>query len=571
MRTRASKTTGNRKSGSRWRPYLEALEARRLLAVWADFNNDGYGDLAVGVVGEEVNGVTHAGAVNVIYGTASGLASAGNEIWHLDSPGLLGDPTAYDFFGAELASGDFDADGYDDLAIGAPDADISGLPSSGAVWTLYGTAGGLTATGSERLHQDNPRVRDSAEFGDRFGASLAAADFDNDGYTDLAVGIPGEDIFAVNAAGAVQIFYGLHVGLSAPGNIIIHQDSPFVPGVAQTDDEFGVTLATGDINGDGRADLVVGVPSEEIDGDINAGQMHILFGAVNGITTNGSEFWYHSAHEPGDRYGHALAVGDFNDDGYDDVITGSPGEDIGDIVDAGMITIGYGSAGGLTEAGSTNWSQADLGGSTNEAGDQFGFSFAVGDFGGDGDDDLAIGTPYEDVGAIVDAGSISVFYAPFGMVGSQYFTQGASIGNGTLSESDDWFGYSLSAGNFDGDGFGDLAISTPLKDIGAFVNAGVVNVLYGQAGGGGGLSATGSQLWHQDSPGIQGVAETGDVFGGAVGGGSKSNPGGGSDDDNPMVPQPTLRREGTLVSRSPEARRRLGSEPALEMELQILP
>ena len=520
----AENRKSRRNSVARMRPKLETLEVRRLLTIWADFNNDGFSDLAVGVGAEDVGSVVDAGAVNVIYGTANGLARGGNQIWHLDSPGLLGVPNENDGFGAALAAGDFDGDGFDDLAIGAPYVGINGQSVAGAVWTLYGSAAGLTSTGSERLHQDNSRVRDVAEVLDQFGSTLVSADFDNDGYDDLAVGIPGEAVFEVEQAGAVHVFYGNGGGLSARRNRMFHQDSGGVAGAAEAYDHFGAALAAGDTNGDGYAELFVGVPEEDVGGVNNVGGMQVLHGSASGLRRIGNQTWIHTGAEVNDQFAFSIASGDFNDDGYDDVAVGVPGKNIGAALGAGMVTTWYGSAGGLTNEVYENWTQDEIGGSSPEFNDQFGFVLAVGDFVAGGDD-LIIGTPFEDIGAIPDAGSVSVLYGPFGFAGSDYFTQGASIGNLAASEPDDWFGYSLANGDFDGDGLGDLAIGIPFKDIGPIVNAGAVSVLFGAIGDN--LPPDGAQLWHQDSAGIEGVAEPGDVFGGTAAAGSKSNPGGG--------------------------------------------
>ena len=80
------------------------------------------------------------------------------------------------------------------------------------------------------------------------------------------------------------------------------------------------------------------------------------------------------------------------------------------------------------------------------------------------------------------------------------------------SEANDCFGYSLTAGDFNGDGRDDLAVGAPHEDTGAseIAGAGAVNILYGSAAG---LTATGNQKWYQDSPGIGGTAEAGDLFG----------------------------------------------------------
>ncbi len=154
---------------------------------------------------------------------------------------------------------DFNGDGYDDLAIGAPGENNS----AGMVHILYSSPTGLTSTGSQTFTQSSLGT-DSSEAGDRFGASLAAGDFNGDGYDDLAVGIPGEDIGSISDAGAVSIIFGSVNGLTGSRDQFWHQDSVNVPGGAEAGDQFGYSLATGDFNGEdvngkSMCDLAVGV------------------------------------------------------------------------------------------------------------------------------------------------------------------------------------------------------------------------------------------------------------------------------------------------------------------------
>jgi hypothetical protein len=153
-----------------------------------DFNNDGYCDLAVGVPRESVGSTEVTGAVNVIYGSASGLSptSVPDQFWSQASAGIEdfpegGGSMVGEYFGTSVATGDYNGDGYDDMAIGVPGEWTSSL-SAGAVNVIYGSSsGGLRATaagdGTGRAdqiwHQNIANVEDTAEDGDGFGSSLA--------------------------------------------------------------------------------------------------------------------------------------------------------------------------------------------------------------------------------------------------------------------------------------------------------------------------------------------------------------------------------------------------------------
>ena len=164
-----------------------------------DFNGDGFDDLAIGVPGEGVGGATLAGAVNILYGGTGGLAGTNQLL-------TQGNPEPIDLFGFAVAKGDFNADGFTDLAVGAPSEDVGAAGLAGAVNVFYGSAAGLPATSQVRL-QGNP------ENSDRFGSALDAGLFNDDDVLDLAVGAPGETVGGQLSAGAVSVFYGSAAGL----------------------------------------------------------------------------------------------------------------------------------------------------------------------------------------------------------------------------------------------------------------------------------------------------------------------------------------------------------------------
>jgi hypothetical protein len=185
-----------------------------------DFDEDGFADLAVGAPGENVGGAISAGAVSVLYGSGSGLSTAGGRLFTQ----VAGTVEDFDLFGFALAGGDLDDDGFDDLVAGAPWERVGSLFQAGTLSVIPGSAGGLTSAGGFRVNQ----VGGTVEADDQFGADVGTGDFDNDGTADLAAGAPAEDVGSAFNAGAV----------SASGRLFT-QNSPGVPGTAEDFDSFG--------------------------------------------------------------------------------------------------------------------------------------------------------------------------------------------------------------------------------------------------------------------------------------------------------------------------------------------
>jgi hypothetical protein len=489
----------------------------------ADFNNDGFADLAVGAPFESVGGIVAGGAVSVLYGTPTGLAGGGSQLFTQDSPGVGGAAEEGDAFGRALATGDFNNDGFADLAIGAPGEGVGGIAGGGAVNVLYGSAGQLTGVGSQLFTQDSPGVGGAAEDGDAFGLMLAAGDFNHDGNDDLAVGAPLEDVGSIIEGGAVNVLYGSAGRLTGVGSQLFTQNSPGVLGAAESGDFFGLALAAGDFNQDTFDDLAIGAPDEDVGSLSEAGAVNVLYGSAGQLTAEGSQLFTQNspgvvgAAASGDFLGDALAAGDFNNDTFADLAIGVPLEEVGGARDAGAVNVLPGSTGKLTGAGSQYFTQDGPGvGGTAEIIDLFGDTLAAGDFNNDTFADLAVGAANEAVGASQGSGAVNVLLGSAGLltgVGSQLFTQD-SPGVGGAAEDGDAFGFALTAADFDNDAFADLAVGAPFEDVASAVDAGAVNVLYGSAGL---LTGAGSQLFTQGA-GIGGTPESFDAFGWALAG-----------------------------------------------------
>jgi hypothetical protein len=195
--------------------------------------------------------------------------AAGRVYLFRDSGGLVGDAVLDqsfqlfpgsengDYFGWDLASGDFNGDGRSDLAVGAPYEWVGDVAGAGEVDVFTGDGGGLNG---ERIALTQAAAGGTNEEWDLFGWALSAGDFDADGRADLAVGAPNESVGAVAGAGAVYAFHGGVTLLGGPATVLTQGTNVF-PDTSEPQDFFGASLATVGLLGE--ADLIIGVPSEE--------------------------------------------------------------------------------------------------------------------------------------------------------------------------------------------------------------------------------------------------------------------------------------------------------------------
>ncbi|MFF9485922.1 FG-GAP-like repeat-containing protein [Streptomyces sp. NPDC014676] len=434
----------------------------------SDFNGDGYRDVAVTAPLASVGGKGSAGAVTVLYGSPQGAGAGKIQTLTQDSAGVPGAAEKDDQFGAHTAPGDFNGDGYADLAVGAPGEDAGTDANGGTVVILWGGSGGLS--GGTTVSDPTRSVHDW------FGQVVAAGDYNGDGKADLAIAsdinkidvyrggftksgstggrytitapilkVPGTDIFNLtpgdtDADGRTDLVVDGFEGDSGSdysynANYWLPGSSSGVTASGAQKLPAGVISDIGDVNDDGYGDIVIGNswdPSTETPGTAKGGSVDVVYGTSYGPDgierVNQNSSGVPGSNETGDNFGYEVSLGDINGDGHDDLVIGAPGEDLGEFEDAGMVTVLYGGDTGLLETGSQSLHQDTPGvPGGNEKGDGFGGEVLLSDVTGDGKADLTVGLPWEN-----DSNGYAV---TFNSDGLQINATGRGIGLGTVGLS----------------------------------------------------------------------------------------------------------------------------------------
>ena len=464
-----------------------------------DFDNDGYDDILVN--GYIENPFGRSGHAYVLNGNSGPFLATTTPFHEVDgSNGFqIGLPINNEFASVVVSSaGDINADGFDDVIVADSTFD-------GHAYVVFGN-GSVTSPSfdASTLDGTNGFAIESAGVGDGAGSSISSAgDINGDGYDDLLIGAPGADTNASQAGDAYVIFGKAGGFLPSISLSTLDGTNGFALLGANANDGTGRSVSSaGDFNGDGLDDLVIATGGGDPGGRTDAGKVHVVFGTTagflptlalsgldgsNGITFNGID--------AGDFLGSSVSsIGDFNRDGFDDIVIGAHGAETNGNA-AGEAYVIYGSASGFGASFEISALNGDNGFAITgiDPGDNLGFAVgSAGDFNGDGFDDIILGAPWAEPNGASSGEAYVLFGGPktsqstvslSGLTASDGFViEGLQAGN--------WTGIAVgSAGDFNRDGYDDLIVGAPGAQPDG-PNSGEAYIIFGGALTGGNSAPT---------------------------------------------------------------------------------
>ncbi|AUM11349.1 Ig-like domain-containing protein [Ketobacter alkanivorans] len=419
---------------------------------------------------------------------------------------ITGAETSTVYFGHSISSGgDFNGDGFEDLAIGVPDSNLSNT-SGGFAYLVYGKAGATrSGIAMTSLSASDGFEVDGADTADYAGSVVdISGDLNGDGYDDMIVVASRADDGATTGGNIYVIW-----GNGSPSGINLSSDfnrtsgftnsKGFVITGHESSDEIGMYNsyepnnaqfidASGDFNGDGINDLLIGHEQGD-ENATNGGYVYVIFGQ-SGATRANFRLDAYATHgfrvyssETGAHVGRAQYLGDYNGDGYSDVMIGAPGVSSDD----GEAYVVFGNAGPTF----SNIDLAALNGtngfaiSTTDSNAWLGGSLGAADVNGDGLSDLIVGAPSATYASRTSNGAAMVIYGTSSAPHSDLTLETLPAARGYViygEDSGEESSYTAQGvRDINGDGVDDIMLSSG-KDDDAGTNAGAAWVIFGITG-----------------------------------------------------------------------------------------
>lgn len=449
----------------------------------ADFNGDGFEDLVVGSPFSSIGMKDWNGKVSIIYGKDVFKSKTFDLKKNSADVSIFGEYSG-DQFGTSLAVGDFNGDDLPDLAVGAYNASSNRDTRPGKVYIFYNQS--LISTLVVDLERQSPDILFiGSSDGDNFGLALEVSDLNRDAADDLLVGAPKADAFGIQDCGAVYGFYGIYLqGFKYPlHDLRIKRSNISFYGKA-SGEKFGSEIEVSDLNNDNKKEVLVGAYGYDSDELVDSGRVYLFkptkidekftfpaivkdsFLTFEGISDKG---WF----------GFAMDSADVNGDGIDDLAITSFPYNSGK--NTGKVSVFYGGRKFLSDSNIViKEDSRNLSIESPVTENFLGASVLLDDFNGDGRGDIVAGAPGIGSAISEEEGDVYMVYSMYPKLTSVYSIENQDITSTIHGENaDDWFGYSISSLDFNGDGVKDLAVGSRYSEGYDSINNGKVFVLLG--------------------------------------------------------------------------------------------